>query len=56
MEDLKLLATALNNATKKGAFNLDEATVISQALNNMIEAADKFEKCKNCEKCQNDKE
>jgi hypothetical protein len=56
MEDLKVLATALNNATKKGAFNLDEATVISKALSSMIEAISKCENCESCESCENDKE
>jgi hypothetical protein len=44
MEDLKVLATALNEATKKGAFNLDEATAISQSINNLVKQLQDCEK------------
>jgi len=49
MEDLKVLATALNDATKKGAFNLDEAVAISQSINNLVKALKNCEKCKPCD-------
>lgn len=43
MEDLKVLASALNNATQKGAFNLDEAVAISKAINNVLQIINKCE-------------
>lgn len=47
MEDLNVLASALNKATTKGAFNLDEAVTISRSISNVLQMINKCEKCEN---------
>ena len=39
------LKAALNRATLKGAYELDEAVVIKQSLDNLIRAVEQLDKC-----------
>ena len=46
-DSLAVVNTALNVATTKGSFNLDEAFKVKISLNNTIKACETLEKCQN---------